>query len=562
MSDASTALGSLAEEYWQAVLEADPLWATQLGHHDHDGRLPPVGADERHVLETRLAAQRDAVSAISVSNLRDEERVTHAALLAALDADVAFLRADLRPFTVDPMSGPQVEFLNIPDYQVPETVTQGRAMIERWRAMGPWITTLTARQREALAEGRPPVRILVERVIAELDELLGQPDEAWPLAAPARATPEHWGEADRRTFADDLLTAVREGIRPAFAAYREFLREAALPAARGDEAVGLGHLEGGAATYRSLARAHTTLDATPEELHAIGLREIERIDEELRSLGGRLLGARDLPDALRRLRTDSELHFATGEEIVEVAIASLERANAAIPDWFNLLPQAPCEVVPMGAHEEEHSTIAYYRDPAADGSRPGRYHVNRSHPQTRPRYEAEALAFHEAVPGHHLQVALAQERSELPAFRRHSLTTAYVEGWGLYAERLADEMGLYSGDLDRIGIASFDAWRASRLVVDTGMHALGWSRSRAIAFMTEHTALGLNNIANEVDRYIAWPGQALAYKLGQLEILRLREEARARQGADFDIRRFHDAVLGPAPLPLAVLRQVVERQLT
>jgi uncharacterized protein (DUF885 family) len=216
----------------------------------------------------------------------------------------------------------------------------------------------------------------------------------------------------------------------------------------------------------------------------------------------------------------------------------------------------------MAAHEEEHSTIAYYRDPAADGSRPGRYYVNRSHPETRPRYEAEALAYHEAVPGHHLQVALAQELAGLPAFRRHAVTTAYVEGWGLYAERLADEMGLYSGGLDRIGIASFDAWRASRLVVDTGMHAFGWSRSRAIAFMTQHTALGTNNIANEVDRYIVWPGQALAYKIGQLEILRLRDEARARQGDRFDIRRFHDAVLEPGALPLDVLRRVVERRLT
>jgi uncharacterized protein (DUF885 family) len=215
----------------------------------------------------------------------------------------------------------------------------------------------------------------------------------------------------------------------------------------------------------------------------------------------------------------------------------------------------------MGAHEEEHSTIAYYRDPAVDGSRPGRYFVNRSHPATRPRYEAEALAFHESVPGHHLQVALAQELTTLPDFRRHALTTAFVEGWGLYAERLSDEMGLYSGDLDRIGIASFDAWRASRLVVDSGMHALGWSRSRAIAFMTEHTALGTNNIANEVDRYIVWPGQALAYKIGQLEFLRLRDEARHRLGERFDIRRFHDAVLEPGALPLDVLRGVVERTL-
>jgi uncharacterized protein (DUF885 family) len=293
----------------------------------------------------------------------------------------------------------------------------------------------------------------------------------------------------------------------------------------------------------------------------MGLAEIERLDEELRGLGGTLLGARDLPDTLRRLRSDPELHFTSGEEIVEVASSCLARANAATPDWFHLLPDAPCEVVPMAAHEEEHSTIAYYRDPATDGTRPGQYFVNRSHPETRPRYEAEALAFHEAVPGHHLQVALAQERTALPAFRRHSLSTAYVEGWGLYAERLADEMGLYSADIDRIGIASFDAWRASRLVVDTGMHAFGWPRTRAIAFMTEHTALGENNIANEVDRYISWPGQALAYKVGQLELLQLREAAQARQGARFDIRRFHDAVLGPAPLPLAVLRRVVEREL-
>ena len=240
-----------------------------------------------------------------------------------------------------------------------------------------------------------------------------------------------------------------------------------------------------------------------------------------------------------------------------VAEASLARAVAAIPAWFGRLPRADCEVVRMQPHEEQHSTIAYYREPPQDGSRPGRYYVNTYAPETRPRYEAEALAFHEAVPGHHLQVAIGQELEQLPAFRRHAETTAFVEGWGLYSERLADEMGLYSGDLDRIGMLSYDAWRASRLVVDTGMHALGWSRGQAIDFMTAHTALGLNNIANEVDRYIGWPGQALAYKIGQLEIRRLRTEAEAALGAAFDIRRFHDAVLGHGALPLCVLRESV-----
>ncbi len=562
MTDPGAAeLARLADAYWAGSLAADPLMATTIGVREHDAELPLVSDAEVAARATELRLQRDAVAAIDPATLTEDDAVTHAALLDGINGELAFVVADTRSFTVDPMSGPQVAMLSIPDYHLVSTVAQGRDMAERWRAIGPWVDTLRERQAASIRAGRPPVRILVERAIQELDALLAQDDAEWPLLQPARTAHAGWSDAETRAFGHDLGSAVTDGVRPAFERYRAFLGDEALPAGRGDAAVGLAALDGGVEMYRSLAQAHTTTDLSPEELHAMGLAEIERIDQELRMLGGTLLGARDLPDTLRRLRSDPELHFASDEEIVEVASASLARANAATPDWFHLLPEAPCEVIPMPAHEEEHSTIAYYRDPATDGTRPGQYFVNRSHPETRPRYEAEALAFHEAVPGHHLQVALAQERAALPAFRRHSLSTAYVEGWGLYAERLADEMGLYSADIDRIGIASFDAWRASRLVVDTGMHAFGWPRSRAIAFMTQHTALGENNIANEVDRYIGWPGQALAYKVGQLELLQLRETARARQGAQFDIRRFHDAVLAPAPLPLAVLRRVVEREL-
>jgi uncharacterized protein (DUF885 family) len=219
---------------------------------------------------------------------------------------------------------------------------------------------------------------------------------------------------------------------------------------------------------------------------------------------------------------------------------------------------ADCTVVRMSEHEEKHSTIAYYRQPAVDGSRPGQYYVNTYAPETRPRYEAEALAYHESIPGHHLQIAIAQELTDLPEFRKHLGPTAFFEGWGLYTERLSDEMGLYSGDLDRIGILSFDGWRACRLVVDTGIHALGWTRRQAIDFMTAHTALAPNNIANEIDRYIVWPGQALAYKIGQLEILRLRAESRAAAGARFDIRAFHDAVLGQGAVGLETLAEIVK----
>jgi uncharacterized protein (DUF885 family) len=262
---------------------------------------------------------------------------------------------------------------------------------------------------------------------------------------------------------------------------------------------------------------------------------------------------------VEHLRNDPALKFSTRDEIVREAERCLARAAAAMPAWFGVLPRAACEVVPIAEHEERHSTIAYYWQPAADGSRPGQFFINTYDPGTRPRFEAEALAYHEAIPGHHLQIAIAQELTGLPEFRRHLGVTAFDEGWGLYCERLADEMGLYSSDLDRLGVLSFDSWRACRLVLDTGLHALGWSRRQAIDYMTENSPVAPNNIVNEVDRYIVWPGQALAYKTGQLEILRLREMAREALGARFDMRAFHDAVLGQGAVPLPVLGRLVAR---
>jgi uncharacterized protein (DUF885 family) len=433
-----------------------------------------------------------------------------------------------------------------------ETPEDGTALLARWRAMPAFMDQAVADLRRGLAEGRVGVAAICRRVIEQLDEILGRPDMAWPLAEPGTRRPE---------IREQLLRVIGHEIRPAYERYRAVVADEVMPRARPDDRAGLAHVPGGPETYRRLMRAHTSITAGPEELHRTGLEEIARIDAEFVELGARLLGTAGLPATLEALRNDPALHFTTRDEVVAVANASLARANAAIGDWFGRLPKAPCEVVVMPAHEEKHSTIAYYREPSADGSRPGQYYINTYAPETRPRYEAETLAFHESVPGHHLQLAIMQELTELPAFRRFNGTTAFVEGWGLYTERLSEEMGLLSGDLDRFGVLSFDAWRASRLVVDTGIHALGWTRQRAIGFMTEHTALGVNNIANEVDRYIAYAGQALAYKVGQLELLRLRAEARERQGERFDIRRFHDAVLGQGALPLPVLRQVVEAAL-
>ena len=395
-------------------------------------------------------------------------------------------------------------------------------------------------------------------MIEELQDLLDKPDADWPLLRPLEVLLPDWAEGERSEFREGLLAAVHESIRPSFLRYMKYLTGEILGRARPPEMPGISHIPGGAESYRRLIRVYTALDLKPDDLHETGLREVARINDALKAMGERVFGVRDRQQILNRLRTDPSLYFATRDEVAVKAESALARATGAIPMWFGRLPKADCEVVRMWEHEEKHSTIAYYRQPAADGSRPGRYYVNTSAPETRPRYEAEALAYHEAIPGHHLQIAIAQELPDLPDFRRHGGVTAFVEGWALYTERLSDEMGLYSSDLDRIGMLSYDAWRACRLVVDTGMHAKGWTRQQAVDFMYSNTALARNNIENEVDRYITWPAQALAYKTGQLEILLLRDEARRRLGSRFDMRAFHDAVLENGAVALGTLRRAVE----
>jgi uncharacterized protein (DUF885 family) len=556
-SEDSARLATLAGDAWESQMAAHPLYATALGDRRFDDRLRANGPGALAAEADRLKGLLANARTIDPTALVAADQVTHAALVDFLQSELDLVASGMDAWSVDPLDGPQVAYLNVPSFQPVRTTAEGDALVARWREIGPWVDRLTGTTREALGRGIGAPQALVRNVIAELDDLLARPIGDWPLGDPARDAPSDWPTPQRDAYAEQVRGAVVDGIRPAFARYRAFLADELGPVARDDERPGLSHLPGGAESYARLVRAHTTLDLAPDAIHRIGLEETERVDAEFRELGGRLLGTSDQAVVLDRLRSDPALHFATPAEVFDVAGASLARANAAIPEWFGRLPQAPCVVIEMGEHEAKYSTIAYYRPPAADGSRPGSYYINTSAPETRPRYEAEVLAFHEAVPGHHLQIAIAQELDDLPAFRRLGGPTAYVEGWGLYTERLSVEMGLLSGDLDRFGVASFDAWRACRLVVDTGLHALGWSRDRAIRFMIEHTALAENNIANEVDRYLAMPGQALAYKLGQREILGLRDDARSALGSRFDIRAFHDVVLGQGAIGLATLGAVV-----
>jgi len=556
------ALSKIADDFWRAHLEFDPIDATLLGYPGYDHRMPdlsPAGRDRevRALEDLRACLQAGPREA----ELAPADQVTHALLLGEIEGDLAIASCHLEEWVIDPRDGPPVAYLDLAGLQPVKTAADRAALLARWAAMSLALDQRIANLRRGLAAGKTSARSEAERVARQLDELLAQPDEKWPLAAPSERVPAGaWAnDAERRAFEADLRGVIGSSLRPALTRYRDLVRDEVLPRARGDAEVGIGHLAGGDACYRALVRVHTSLALDPRAVHEIGLAELARIRAEMEALGPTAVGVATFPEIQAKLRSpDAALYYRTRDEVEAAARDTLARAAAAMPRFLGRIPRTPCSVKRIEAHEEKDSPIAYYRQPAMDGSRPGTYYVNTYAPDTRPRFEAEALAFHESIPGHHVQIALAQEMGDVPEFRKHLGVTAFVEGWGLYAERLADELGLYSGPLTRLGRLSLEAWRAGRLVVDTGIHALGWSRSRAVQFLTDNTLIASNNIETEVDRYIGWPGQALAYKTGEREILRLREAARVALGPAFDLRAFDDVVLGSGAVSLPVLGKTVE----
>ena len=551
---ANAELAQLCRDAWEDHLSSHPQAATAIGDPRYHGKLSlpsPETAAQRAATVERF---RERALGIPESTLDPRDAITRASLLIQWDLALAehALAVDFDSWQLDPLYGPQARFLTSAQDQPVETRAEQRQLLERWRRIPAYMDQVTANLQRGLANGRVASYTSVTKVLGQVDALLATPPASSPLYT---CLPEHTSPGLR----DEVLAVVRDEIYPAFARHRAVLAERVLPNARDDLHPGLGHVAGGPEAYRHCIRRETSLELEPEEIHAIGLAEIARIRAEISVLGQRVFGTSEVAEIQHLLRTSPEMHFTTREEVEQKAQTSLARAREAMSSAFGILPRADCIVVRTPPHEEADSTIAYYNGPSADGSRPGRYFINTSLPKTRPRYEAEVLAYHEAIPGHHLQIAIAQELDGVPMIRRYTGgSTAFVEGWALYTERLCDELGLYSGDVDRLGVLSFDAWRASRLVVDTGLHALGWTRQQAIDYMTENTLLAENNIANEVDRYIAWPGQALAYKLGQREILALREQAREALGNQFELSGFHDRVLENGAVTLSILRDQVE----
>jgi uncharacterized protein (DUF885 family) len=558
-SDAGASLRALADEYWDAKLEASPLFATFLGDHRFDDRVDDLSAEAEQRLRATWVDVRDRAAALD-GDLGPDDAVTRDLLVHELDDAIRGTDLRLAELASDQMEGIHADLLiTAGQLNAPEPEHAAMAL-ERTRRYGDMLAQAADRFREGLAAGRTPARINIERSINQVEGYLASPIEGDPFAN--LSGPEGWDGLD--AWRAELTGIVRDAVRPAFASYLDVLRDELLPVARPDDRPGLVHLSGtegdeGPAMYRALIELHTGLPLTADELHEIGMAEVTgSLPAEYAEIGGRQFGASDLPTIFSRLLDDPDLRYRDGDEIIAHATACLDAAQAAMDDWFGILPEAPCVLEPVPDYLAADAPGAYYTPPAPDGSRPGTYHVNLHDATGRGRAETASIAFHEAIPGHHLQLAIASERTDLPAFRRLSWGhTAFVEGWALYTERLADEMGLYESDLDRLGMLASDSWRACRLVVDTGLHAFGWTRQQAIDFMVANAPVSRDEIVTEVDRYIGMPGQALAYKVGQREILRLRADAQATLGPAFDIAGFHDSVLGGATISLRVLRSRV-----
>jgi uncharacterized protein (DUF885 family) len=541
-----TAVDQLADAFWERFKELQPITATINGDNRYDDQLPDPGPEGRAERRAFADEMRDAALGMSTDGLSVEDHITLDVLRVI--GEIFAIQDDERIDTlqvVDQMGGPQQLLPQLCQFQHADTPERLELFLDRLHAYPGFMAANRELVRESLESGLTAPRIVAERTIAQLERMLAVPiDQA---VIPSLVTVAN--EADR----EKVRAIVRDEIYPADAAFLESLRGEYLEASRPEN--GLWSAPNGDELYRTQIRRWTTLDLDPQEIHQSGLDELKTIETERQAISQKAGFGNDTVAYRASLASDLVNQAATKVLLIDRANEDIERAFELAPAMFRRAPVSGCRVIPVEEYKERDAPFAYYYPPSADTTRPGTYYVNTFDLPSRTFSRLAATTYHEAIPGHHFQIALESENTSLNNFRRFAARYAggaYVEGWGLYAERLADEMGLYRNDAERFGMLDAQAWRAARLVVDTGMHALRWTRQQSIdtllgAGLTETDAV------IETDRYIAWPAQALTYKVGQREIERLRREISARDGAAFDLREFHDQLLGHGSLPLATL---------
>ena len=546
----------ILDEEWKRGIDENPVYASYMGDKSANQDWPDISESAVRERQKKTREVLEEIRSIDPQTLSKENQLNYRLFLYNYERSVRAQKFDSHLLTFGQRGGIQLEhetaeglsFNTSQDYKdwlmrldklpglIDQHINLGRLGIER-KVTAP--------------------NILMQRVANQIQlQLIDNPEDS-PFFNIFKDIPE--SIEDRETIQLMAKDVIKNKVIPAYYKLNDFFTTEYLPASRAS--FGVLDLPNGFEWYENLARYHTTTDLTPDEIHEIGLSEVKRIRSEMQEVIDSLGFDGSFDEFLTFLRTDPQFYYETEDELLEAYLATSKKIDPEMVSLFKVLPRAPYGIKPIPMESAPDTTTAYYMRPAADGSRAGYYYVNLYRPEVRPKYEIEVLSVHEAVPGHHLQIALAMELEGIPNFRRYSGYTAYVEGWGLYSESLGYDIGLYSDPYSKFGALTYDMWRAVRLVVDTGMHYKGWTRQEAIDYFTANAAKTEQDIINEIDRYLIMPGQALAYKIGQLKILELKNKAKEQLGDDFDIKEFHHAVLSQGALPLAVLEENIESYL-
>jgi uncharacterized protein (DUF885 family) len=541
----------LFDQVWQEDLADNPIQATSLGDNRYNDKLPDMTVLAIDGRQKKNYARLQSLTKINREKLSKEDQLNYDLFQRDIKTRIGAYQFKPWMFEVGTYSGPQ-QLAEVAEFAPFNSVKDYDNWIARINASGPyidqWILLLTQGTQERLTQPR----VVINKVLEQLKGPLTADAEANPFYAPFKRMPAGIPDAEKTRLTGAAKTAIQTVAVPAYQRFDKFLREVYLPASR--DTVGIYDIPGGDQYYRNRIAYYTSIDnPDPARIHNMGLDEVKRIRAEMEKTleGINFLGSVD--QFLGFLRNDPRFFFKSPDELLAAYTKTANGIKPELPKLFGKLPKTDFDIKVIPAATAPTTTTAYYMPPSLDGTRKGAFYVNLYKPETRPTWEVEALTAHESIPGHHLQIALQYELTGLPNFRRNADYTAFIEGWALYAEKLGYDLGLYKDDFSKFGQLNYDMWRAVRLVVDTGMHAFKWTRDQAVYYFKQNTGRSDLDIQNEVDRYISWPGQALAYKLGQLKIQALRAEAEKALGERFDIRAFHDKLLGMGALPLSVL---------
>jgi len=556
--DADAQFNDIMEAHWVERLRQNPVFATSVGVRDFDERLsdPSLEAYEAEIVSAKKFARQ--LKSIKTSALSESNRLNHQLLNLELSNAIESSKYGGKYLIMNNRSGPHLNLTSLPDSLPFFTLADYQSYVARLSKMPDYLQKATNRIRAGIESGWVQACAPMKGFEQSIRTHIVEDPNTSVFMEPFKQRPKVVSEPEFKLLKTRAGKLVAKQIIPSFESFYQFYDQEYAPKCRSK--VGIDAIEDGDAYYDFLVGFFTTTDASADDVHQVGLSEVARIKAEMLDVIKEAKFEGDFEDWLEYLRESPEFYPKTAEERMQVVATISKKMDGELPNLFGKLPRMPYGLKEIPKDIAEKTTTAYYRPPAGDGSRSGTYFVNTSLLETRPLYQLEALSLHEAVPGHHLQIALAQEL-ELPNFRKYGRQTVFVEGWGLYSERLGLEVGFYTTPYTNFGRLSYEMWRACRLVVDTGLHSKGWTRKQAIDYMAENSGLSMNNITSEVDRYISWPGQALAYKIGELKIRELRKKSEATLGSNFDVRAFHDKVLENGAIPLSVLEGVIDRWL-